>query len=403
METCDVAIVGGGPAGSTCAWKLRQAGLDVLVIDKARFPRDKTCTGWITPQVVEALLLDIAEYASRRVFQPIDGFYVALFGQSGLGQPGLGSSAAGQSEPGRTDIVPPGIRVRFPQPVSYGIRRCEFDDYLLRRSGARLRLDEPVRSLERTAGGWLLNGSLEARMLVGAGGHFCPVARWMRSARPGGDRERSHLVTALEAEFPIPSEETASRTEATVPRLYFRDDLSGYGWCVRKGDYLNVGLGLVDSRESAADLPRLLGLLDRERAYAGAVPVRFHGHAYYLYDGCRSEVFDDAVLLIGDAAGLAYPQSGEGIRPAVESGILAAGVIAEAGGRYEKSRLAPYRERLVGRLGAPPPQWLGAAGVWPLPAVRKMLVRQLLRIPWFVRNTVIRDSFLHAREPALFA
>ena len=53
METCDVLVVGGGPAGSTCAWTLRQAGADVLVIDQATFPRDKVCAGWITPPVID--------------------------------------------------------------------------------------------------------------------------------------------------------------------------------------------------------------------------------------------------------------------------------------------------------------------------------------------------------------
>ena len=51
MDSCDVLVVGGGPAGSACAWKLRQAGLDVIVMDRAAFPRDKVCAGWITPQV----------------------------------------------------------------------------------------------------------------------------------------------------------------------------------------------------------------------------------------------------------------------------------------------------------------------------------------------------------------
>ena len=52
-ESCDVLIVGGGPAGSSCARQLRRAGLDVLILDKSEFPRDKVCAGWITPQVVE--------------------------------------------------------------------------------------------------------------------------------------------------------------------------------------------------------------------------------------------------------------------------------------------------------------------------------------------------------------
>ena len=52
METCDVLIVGGGPAGSSCAWKLGQSGLNVVILDKARFPRHKVCAGWITPPVL---------------------------------------------------------------------------------------------------------------------------------------------------------------------------------------------------------------------------------------------------------------------------------------------------------------------------------------------------------------
>ncbi|MGH8310611.1 MAG: FAD-dependent oxidoreductase, partial [Steroidobacteraceae bacterium] len=62
MRQCDVLVVGGGPAGSTCAWALSRAGLEVLVIDRARFPRDKVCAGWVTLPVFEALELDPGEY-----------------------------------------------------------------------------------------------------------------------------------------------------------------------------------------------------------------------------------------------------------------------------------------------------------------------------------------------------
>ena len=52
MNGCDVLIVGGGPAGSSAAWQLSRHGLDVVVMDKAEFPRDKVCAGWITPAVI---------------------------------------------------------------------------------------------------------------------------------------------------------------------------------------------------------------------------------------------------------------------------------------------------------------------------------------------------------------
>ena len=59
MIEADAIIIGGGPAGSTCAWKLQQAGMDVVVVDKSDFPRDKVCAGWITPAVIEELQIDL--------------------------------------------------------------------------------------------------------------------------------------------------------------------------------------------------------------------------------------------------------------------------------------------------------------------------------------------------------
>src|SRR5579862_790053 len=150
MDTCDVLIVGGGPAGSSCAWGLRSAGLDVAILDRQNFPRDKVCGGWITPQVLSELCIDPAEYARGRLLQPITGFRTAWIGGTAL----------------ETD---------YRATVSYGIRRREFDDYLLRRSGARLLQPAPLTSLERDHQGWLANANTHARLVVGAGGHFCPV------------------------------------------------------------------------------------------------------------------------------------------------------------------------------------------------------------------------------------
>src|SRR5947207_7471286 len=107
MVMCDALIVGGGPAGSTCAWQLGQAGLDVVVLDAATFPRDKVCAGWITPQVVAELRLDVDEYRRSRTFQAITGFCTGIIGQ--------------------TDT----IETEYGRAVSFGIRRCEFERYLL--------------------------------------------------------------------------------------------------------------------------------------------------------------------------------------------------------------------------------------------------------------------------------
>ncbi|HTP63822.1 MAG TPA: FAD-dependent oxidoreductase, partial [Geobacteraceae bacterium] len=71
MESCEVLIIGGGPAGATCARQLTRAGFDVLLLDSRRFPRDKPCAGWITPSVLETLEIDREEYGRGRVLQEI--------------------------------------------------------------------------------------------------------------------------------------------------------------------------------------------------------------------------------------------------------------------------------------------------------------------------------------------
>src|SRR5258708_25633833 len=70
MRSGDVLIGGGGPGGSTAAWQLRRAGADVLVLDRERFPRLKLCAGWITPEVVRDLDMDLEAYPHRRLTFP---------------------------------------------------------------------------------------------------------------------------------------------------------------------------------------------------------------------------------------------------------------------------------------------------------------------------------------------
>src|SRR5437867_12610065 len=92
MDTCDILIVGGGPAGSSCAWSLRNSGLDILIIDKHTFPRDKVCGGWITPQLMQELEIDHDDYGRGRILQPIIGFRTSRMGDSEVtacyGEPG---------------------------------------------------------------------------------------------------------------------------------------------------------------------------------------------------------------------------------------------------------------------------------------------------------------------------
>jgi flavin-dependent dehydrogenase len=184
MDRCDVLIVGGGPAGSSCAAKLRAAGADVIVLDKKTFPREKPCAGWITPQVIETLQLDAEDYRRDRVFQPLTGFRTGLMS-------------------GRE------VETHYDRPVSFGIRRYEFDRYLLERSGAKCRLGETLKTLEREGDRWIINHEVEAAVVVGGGGHFCPIAQRPAlgpAARPrssprkkSNSRRRSPIWLAVES------------------------------------------------------------------------------------------------------------------------------------------------------------------------------------------------------------
>jgi flavin-dependent dehydrogenase len=386
VTRCDALVVGGGPAGSTCARVLTRAGLDVLVIDRARFPRDKVCAGWVTPGVFRLLELDPAEYrAAGLSIQEITGFRTSVIGR-------------------------PAVETRYPHVVSYAIRRCEFDDFLLRRAGARVRSEMPLSSLERRDGRWIANGGIETPLVIGAGGHFCPVARSLAGGSAGDSAERNppssgsiggsagrsaernppqvRLVVAKEAEYRL--EAGGSEVAGDTPELFFCHDLEGYGWCVRKDEYLNVGLGRRDHGDLNAHLRDFIGHLERHGLARRASLVRWCGHAYLASGTGPRPLISDGVLLAGDSAGLAYPESGEGIKPAVESGRLAADAVIAANGRYEREELAPYETAL--RRGHPavrgtPPALAGAV---------KALGRGLMRSPVFTRRVLIDRWFLRA-------
>ena len=370
MDNCDVLIVGGGPAGSTCAWQLREQGLDVMILDKQTFPRNKVCAGWITPAVLESLQIDLDDYRKDgRTLQPLSGFRTGMLGQA--------------------DVL-----TDYGEPVSYGILRREFDDYLLQRSGARLRLGEGMSECRRDGDLWIINESIRTRLLIGAGGHFCPVARLL-GAKPGSSEA---AVRAQETEFLLtPEQQQSCPVRADTPELFFCEDLKGYGWIFRKGDYLNIGLGRQDNSKLTAHVDTFIDYLKQRGRIPEQLPQRMQGHAYLLYGDTPRKVIDDQVLLIGDAAGLAYTQSGEGIRPAIESALMAADVIEHAEGDYHASQLQPYLDRLTERFGARShshslqlPEWF-----------KLMAGRHLMRSKWFARNFVLDRWFFHRNQPAM--
>ena len=370
MDSCDVLIVGGGPAGSSCAWGLRFSGLQVTILDRARFPRNKVCGGWITPFVLQALEIDSADYKNGRTFQPITGFRI---------------SSIGKRE----------VDVPYAEPISYGIRRSEFDEYLLRRSSAHVCEGTAIQSIERADNSWIINDKIKARLLIGAGGHFCPIARFL------GGTEGNEPVVAQEAEFEMDRQQAAAcAIQEEIPELYFCEDLQGYGWCFRKGNFLNVGLGRLDQHALPEHVNEFVRFLKTNGKIGFDLPQRMCGHAYLLFHGSGRKVVDDGVMLIGDSAGLAYTQSGEGIRPAVESGLMAAKVIKSANGSYDRDHLQRYPDLLTQTYGDRGERTLSSR----LPRRwRNAIGRRLLSSAWFCRKMVVESWFLKKSQTFLAA
>ena len=350
MAQHDVIVVGGGPGGSTAAWRLARAGLRPLLLDAAVFPRVKVCAGWVTPEALADSQVDPQKYPLT-----IQAFSACRFEFDGA----------------RTET-------RWRRPASYGILRREFDHYLLdraRAAGVDVREGARVTAVTEEADSVQVvspHGTFTASVAIGAGGHRCPVAHAL-----GEVSEREEVVVAQESETRLsPQWIEALARWWDAPELYVEPDLKGYGWYFPKGDVLNVGVGCVSG--PGADLPGRRDALVSALRAAGRLPADlpiepFRGHAYVVRRRAPRKLAGDRFCLIGDAAGLARDLSGEGIGPAIKSGILAAEAV-EARLR-RGAPLEAYAAAIVRRYGSGETSWLG---------------RQLARIPDSWARAVVR-------------
>ena len=330
----DVIVVGGGPGGSTAAWRLALAGLRPLVLDAAVFPRVKICAGWVTPDALTDLEIDPDKYPLT--IQPFDRCVLAFEKRSHV--------------------------TGWRRPTSYGIIRREFDHYLLERAaaaGADVRWGIRVTSVAISADRVCVatdRGAFEASALIGAGGHRCPVAKAL-----GEVSEREEVVVAQESETRL-TPEWAERLAPYLqaPEIYVEPDLRGYAWYFPKRDFLNVGIGVTGGSDGS--LPRrrdaLLSALRASGRLPSDLPMEpFKGHAYVVRRQAPRRLTGPRFCLVGDAAGLARDLSGEGIGPAIRSGRLAADAVAaflRAG-----TPLDGYARQVVGLYGRGEPGWLG--------------------------------------------
>jgi menaquinone-9 beta-reductase len=228
-------------------------------------------------------------------------------------------------------------------------------------------------------------------MVVGAAGSGCPVSRLLNA--PG--RQRATTVVAREVEYAMDAEASGRcQVQGPVAEVYFTADLQGYGWCVRKHDVMNVGLGRVDGRLPITDVDAFGAFVRETRGVAAPESGRWRGHAYVAGAPPALRRTGEGLVLIGDAAGLASDRSGEGIGPAVDSAIVAAEVIREAAPDFSRARLARYDET-IDRVFGRRPAWPDP-GRWLPPGVATRAASALLRSRTFVRRVVLDRWFLHA-------
>jgi geranylgeranyl reductase family protein len=293
----DVAIVGAGPAGSTAAYHLATAGASVLLLDKATFPRDKPCGGGVTSRAARLLPFSI---------EPVVEDVVA-----------------------RMDC---GLRYRHrfsrraDEPLAYMTQRVRLDEFLLRKAadaGAEVREGETADARE-----------LDAQIVIGADG--CNGS----SAKQLGLAEEVVHGVALEANYPHESRFAGGMViEIAVIR-------GGYGWVFPKGDHVNVGVG-----GNAEEGPRLRAELRRMCEAYGIDPDAARDTRGYRLP----QRLPDARLargrtaVIGDAAGLVDPFSGDGMYEAFLSARLVADASLEVlAGRTES--LQPYQEAVERKI-----------------------------------------------------
>jgi geranylgeranyl reductase family protein len=292
----DLIVVGAGPAGSTAARVAASAGATVLLLDRATFPRDKPCGGGVNLRAAKLLPFSLGPVAERT----ITGLTVTL-------------------------NLRPAFSRRTDQPLCYMTQRTRLDALLAEqaiRAGAVMRDGLQVKAVEAgecSVGVSTQTEHLRGRFVVGADGANGVVAR--SCGLDGGRRP----AVAIEANYAWDAPGDDRWLHTIVMDLGLIP--GGYGWLFPKGDHLNIGVG--GWQHFAPTLRARLERLTASFGRSAGSGYGFRGHSLPVRTA-GAPLCGGRVMLVGDAAGLVDPLSGEGIYAAIYSGQLAALTAVEA-------------------------------------------------------------------------